>query len=80
MGGTGRGATVPGQTLAVAVIVFFHAHPDDEAIFTGGTIAQLSDAGHRVVVVVATGGELGLPHAPAAAGDTALGRRPAHGD
>ncbi|MDQ1413830.1 MAG: hypothetical protein QOE07_2418, partial [Acidimicrobiaceae bacterium] len=60
-------ATVPGQTLAVAVIVFFHAHPDDEAIFTGGTIARLSDAGHRVVVVVATGGELGLPHAPAAA-------------
>ncbi|MDQ1394626.1 MAG: hypothetical protein QOF30_3603, partial [Acidimicrobiaceae bacterium] len=48
---------------AVAVIVFFHAHPDDEAIFTGGTIARLSDAGHRVVVVVATGGELGVPHA-----------------
>lgn len=42
--------------------MFFHAHPDDEAIFTGGTIARLSDAGHRVVVVVATGGELGLPH------------------
>ena len=42
-------------------VVFFHAHPDDEAIFTGGTIARLSDAGHRVVVIVATGGELGLP-------------------
>jgi len=50
------------QTVAVAAVVFFHAHPDDEAIFTGGTIARLSDAGHRVVVVVATGGELGLPH------------------
>lgn len=44
----------------MASIVFFHAHPDDEAIFTGGTIARLSDAGHRVVVVIATGGELGL--------------------
>ncbi|HEX3424493.1 MAG TPA: PIG-L family deacetylase [Acidimicrobiales bacterium] len=44
----------------MAAIVFFHAHPDDEAIFTGGTIARLSDAGHRVVVVLATGGELGL--------------------
>ena len=36
--------------------VFFHAHPDDEAIFTGGTIARLAAAGHRVVVLVATGG------------------------
>jgi len=41
-------------------IVFFHAHPDDEAIFTGGTIARLSADGHRTVVVVATSGELGL--------------------
>ena len=40
-------------------IVFVHAHPDDEAIFTGGTMARLTAAGHRVVLVVATGGELG---------------------
>jgi LmbE family N-acetylglucosaminyl deacetylase len=40
-------------------VVFFHAHPDDEAIFTGGTMALLSDRGHRVVVVFATQGELG---------------------
>lgn len=44
----------------MGVIAFFHAHPDDEAIFTGGTIARLSDLGHRVIVVVATGGELGI--------------------
>ena len=44
----------------MGAIVFFHAHPDDEAIFTGGTIARLSDAGHRVVVVVGTSGELGI--------------------
>jgi LmbE family N-acetylglucosaminyl deacetylase len=40
-------------------IVFFHAHPDDEAIFTGGTIWLLAERGWRVVVVIATGGEWG---------------------
>jgi LmbE family N-acetylglucosaminyl deacetylase len=35
-------------------VVFLHAHPDDEAIFTGGTIARLVAGGHRTVVVVAT--------------------------
>jgi LmbE family N-acetylglucosaminyl deacetylase len=44
--------------------VFLHAHPDDEAIFTGGTIARLSEAGHRVVVVYATAGELGRGAGP----------------
>ena len=37
----------------------FHAHPDDECISTGGVIAQAAAAGHRVVVVFATRGELG---------------------
>ena len=40
-------------------VVFFHAHPDDEAIFTGGTMARLSEGGHRVVLVTATRGEHG---------------------
>lgn len=52
-----------------ATVVFFHAHPDDEAIFTGGTIARLSDAGHRVVVVLATNGELGVRPVVAAGPD-----------
>jgi LmbE family N-acetylglucosaminyl deacetylase len=39
--------------------VCFHAHPDDETILTGGTIARAADAGHRVVLVFATRGELG---------------------
>jgi LmbE family N-acetylglucosaminyl deacetylase len=43
-------------------VVFLHAHPDDEAIFTAGTMARLALAGHRVVLIVATGGELGQPH------------------
>jgi LmbE family N-acetylglucosaminyl deacetylase len=41
-------------------VVFFHAHPDDEAIFTGGTMALLAAAGWRVVLVLATAGEQGL--------------------
>jgi LmbE family N-acetylglucosaminyl deacetylase len=40
--------------------VFFHAHPDDEAIFTGGTIARLTERGVPVAVVLATGGEGGI--------------------
>ena len=44
-------------------VVFFHAHPDDEAIFTGGTMALLAAAGRRVVLVVATAGEQGEPSA-----------------
>lgn len=43
----------------MATVVFFHAHPDDEAITTGGTMALLAEAGHRVVLVTATRGELG---------------------
>ena len=43
----------------MATALFFHAHPDDECILTGGTMAQLAAAGHRVVLVVATRGELG---------------------
>jgi len=45
----------------MANLVFFHAHPDDEAISTGGTMALASDDGHRVVLVVATRGEMGEP-------------------
>ncbi len=48
-------------TGATRTVVFVHAHPDDEAIFTGGTIALLAERGWRVVLVVATHGERGLP-------------------
>ncbi|MGO8872254.1 MAG: PIG-L family deacetylase [Acidimicrobiales bacterium] len=43
----------------MATVTFFHAHPDDEAIATGGTMARLADEGNRVVLVTATRGELG---------------------
>ncbi len=42
-----------------STIVSFHAHPDDEAILVGGTLSMAVDAGHRVVLVYATRGDLG---------------------
>jgi LmbE family N-acetylglucosaminyl deacetylase len=48
------------------VLVTLHAHPDDESIFTGGTIASAVEAGWRVVLVVATDG--GEGERPASAG------------
>ena len=41
-----------------------HAHPDDEAVPTGGTIARLVAEGRRVDLVVCTGGEEGEIHDP----------------
>jgi LmbE family N-acetylglucosaminyl deacetylase len=54
--------------------VFFHAHPDDEALLTSGTMAALAAQGHRVVLVVATAGEAGLA-ADELRSDGGLGRR-----
>ncbi len=41
-------------------IVSFHAHPDDEALLTAGTLARAVAQGHRVVLVTATDGGAGL--------------------
>lgn len=43
----------------MATMVTFHAHPDDESIGCGGVMRKAADEGHRVVLVVATQGELG---------------------
>jgi N-acetyl-1-D-myo-inositol-2-amino-2-deoxy-alpha-D-glucopyranoside deacetylase len=40
-------------------VLFVHAHPDDETITTGGTIATLVDAGVGVTVLTCTRGERG---------------------
>ncbi|GAA3222500.1 PIG-L family deacetylase [Pseudonocardia petroleophila] len=45
----------------MGTIVSFHAHPDDESIGSAGTLARAAAAGHRVVLVFATRGELGEP-------------------
>ncbi len=43
----------------MATLVSFHAHPDDECIACGGVMRKAHEEGHRVVLVVATRGELG---------------------
>lgn len=40
-------------------VLFVHAHPDDESITTGGTIATLIDRGAAVTVLTCTRGERG---------------------
>ncbi len=55
-------------------VIAFHAHPDDEALLTSGTMARAAAEGHRVVVVVATDGDLGLA-AAGFRGDGRLGER-----
>lgn len=44
-------------------LVFVHAHPDDEALLTAGTMARAVAEGQRVVLVVATDGAAGLASA-----------------
>ncbi|MEV0787826.1 PIG-L family deacetylase [Kribbella sp. NPDC050459] len=45
-------------------LVAFHAHPDDEALLMGGSLARLAAEGHRVVLAVATDGEAGAAASP----------------
>src|SRR5436309_11346082 len=41
-----------------------HAHPDDEVVFTGGTLLLYRNKGVNTVLVTATGGEEGEIHDP----------------
>jgi N-acetyl-1-D-myo-inositol-2-amino-2-deoxy-alpha-D-glucopyranoside deacetylase len=43
----------------MATLLLVHAHPDDEAISTGGVMLKARHDGHRVVLVTATRGEVG---------------------
>jgi LmbE family N-acetylglucosaminyl deacetylase len=47
---------LPWDAGAMATVVAFHAHPDDEVLLTGGTLARAAAEGHRVVIVVACDG------------------------
>jgi LmbE family N-acetylglucosaminyl deacetylase len=55
-------------------LLAFHAHPDDEALLTAGTMARAAAEGHRVILVVATDGNEGLASSSFAA-DGRLGER-----
>ena len=59
----------------MATIVFVHAHPDDEASSTGGSMARAAAEGHRVVLVVCTNGELGESPDDLADGELLVDRR-----
>lgn len=56
-------------------VAFVHAHPDDEALLTSGTMALLAQQGHRVLLIVATDGAAGLADATVRARDLAAVRR-----
>jgi len=47
---------VPNRPLTLMAV---HAHPDDEALGTGGVLARYADEGARTVLVTCTNGELG---------------------
>jgi LmbE family N-acetylglucosaminyl deacetylase len=59
----------------MSTIVFVHAHPDDEASQTSGSMARAADEGHRVVLVVATDGDHGEAPADLDDGETVVQRR-----
>jgi N-acetyl-1-D-myo-inositol-2-amino-2-deoxy-alpha-D-glucopyranoside deacetylase len=46
----------------MSTLLLVHAHPDDEAISTGGVMMKARADGHRVVLVTATRGEVGEIH------------------
>ncbi|MBI3493360.1 MAG: PIG-L family deacetylase [Acidobacteria bacterium] len=47
------------RTLAGRTVIAIFAHPDDESLACGGTLARLADAGARVVLICASRGERG---------------------
>mgnify|MGYP000016124401 CR=1 FL=1 len=59
----------------MGTLVCFHAHPDDESISTGGSMARAVAEGHRVVLVVATNGDFGEVPEDLAKGETLFDRR-----
>ena len=64
----------------MGTLVCLHAHPDDECISTGGTMARAAAEGHRVVLIVATNGEHGEVPDDLADGETLADRRRAETD
>lgn len=59
----------------MGTVVSLHAHPDDEALLTGGWLAQRAAAGDRVVLVFATDGDAGLASTAYGTGESLAGRR-----
>jgi LmbE family N-acetylglucosaminyl deacetylase len=62
--------------LAGRTVLAIFAHPDDESLACGGTLARLADAGAHVVLMCASHGERGGLGGPVE--DPALGQARAH--
>ena len=58
---------------APPTVLAIFAHPDDESLMCGGTLARLADAGVRVVLMCGSRGERGSVSDPALVADSDLG-------
>ncbi len=56
------------MTTPARRLLFVHAHPDDETVSTGATMARYADEGAQVTLVTCTLGEEGEIHVPSLAG------------
>jgi LmbE family N-acetylglucosaminyl deacetylase len=61
-------------TLSGRTVLAIFAHPDDESLACGGTLARLADCGVRVVLLCASRGERGTSADPSVARGPDLGR------